>query len=209
MTQVQDVVSVRDEQELFDRTAHLFTHADEVVCAANDLHTWATMRGNTDLPQPRRPGVRGRKIYRPQQLLDPASAPHLQELREAGMEIRISEREINETIIIDHRIAILAAGRGYTVLLRPDLVHGIKSLVEATWRTSTALAAYETRFAELRQYTPQLIELLASGCTDEKAAREMGVGLRTYRRRVAELMSVLGASSRFQAGARAREAGLV
>jgi hypothetical protein len=33
--------------------------------------------------------------------------------------------------------------------------------------------------------------------------------VRTYRRRVAELMSALGAESRFQAGVRARELGLV
>lgn len=60
-----------------------------------------------------------------------------------------------------------------------------------------------------QMYTPQLLDLLSSGRTDEAAARSMGVGLRTYRRRVAELMSALGATSRFQAGTRAREAGLL
>jgi DNA-binding NarL/FixJ family response regulator len=45
--------------------------------------------------------------------------------------------------------------------------------------------------------------------TDETAVRALGVSLRTYRRRVAELMTALGAASRFQAGARARELGLV
>ena len=33
--------------------------------------------------------------------------------------------------------------------------------------------------------------------------------VRTYRRRVAELMTALGAESRFQAGVRARELGLI
>lgn len=203
------MVSVRDERELFERTAHLFTHADELICAANDMRTWRAMRESPHWPPGEHTGVRGRKIYLPQVLLDPASSDHLRELRENRVDIRICDREINETIILDDRIAILAAGRGYTVLLRPELVQGIKSLVEATWRTSTALAAYETRFADLRRHTPQLLDLLSSGCTDEAAARAMGVGLRTYRRRVAELMSVLGATSRFQAGTRAREAGLL
>jgi hypothetical protein len=36
-----DVVVVGGEQELFGRAAHLFAGADEVACAANDLHTWA------------------------------------------------------------------------------------------------------------------------------------------------------------------------
>jgi hypothetical protein len=35
------------------------------------------------------------------------------------------------------------------------------------------------------------------------------MSLRTYRRRVDDLIKTLGASSRFQAGARARELGLI
>jgi DNA-binding NarL/FixJ family response regulator len=41
------------------------------------------------------------------------------------------------------------------------------------------------------------------------AARELNVSLRTYRRHVAEILRELGASSRFQAGARAVELGLM
>jgi DNA-binding NarL/FixJ family response regulator len=44
--------------------------------------------------------------------------------------------------------------------------------------------------------------------TDVTAARELGMSLRTYRRRVAELLVALGADSRFQAGMRAGELGL-
>ena len=54
-----------------------------------------------------------------------------------------------------------------------------------------------------------MLELLGSGCKDETAARTLGLGVRTYRRRVAELMNALGADSRFQAGVRARELGLI
>lgn len=63
--------------------------------------------------------------------------------------------------------------------------------------------------AELRAFVPGVLDALNHGWTDETAARTLGVPLRTYRRRVAELMTALGASSRFQAGARARELGLV
>lgn len=61
----------------------------------------------------------------------------------------------------------------------------------------------------MRIPAPQILEMLSSGCKDETAARTLGPGLRTYRRRVAELMTALGATSRFQAGAPARELGLV
>ncbi|WP_020662960.1 response regulator transcription factor [Amycolatopsis benzoatilytica] len=208
MSRTEDVASLRDEYELVERAGHLLAGADDFACAANDLHTWSAMQKFAEeLPRPRK--LRVRKVYLSRVLLDPAGAEHLRMLREFGAEVRISDHEINETILLDNRVAILAAGPGYTVTTKPDLVRGIASLFETAWRASTAMAAYETRFAELRQYTPQLLHLLSSGSTDEKAAREMGVGLRTYRRRVAELMEVLGATSRFQAGALARDAGLL
>ena len=52
------------------------------------------------------------------------------------------------------------------------------------------------------------IEAAAAGLTDEAAARRLGTSLRTYRRRVAELMAAFEAGSRFQAGVRAGELGL-
>jgi DNA-binding NarL/FixJ family response regulator len=48
-----------------------------------------------------------------------------------------------------------------------------------------------------------LIDLLASGARDEQIAGVLGISLRTVRRRVAELLTELDASSRFQAGAEA------
>ncbi|MGW7535899.1 DNA-binding response regulator [Amycolatopsis sp. NPDC054798] len=208
MPRAEDVANVRDEYELVERAGHLLAGADEFACAANDPRTWSAMQKFAqELPKRRK--LRVRKLYLSRVLLDPDSSEHLRTLHRLGAEIRISDHEINETILLDGRIAILAAGPGYSVVTKPDLVRGISSLYEAAWRSSTALEAYEARFAELRQYTPQLLDLLSSGSTDEKAARAMGVGLRTYRRRVAELMDVLGATSRFQAGALAREAGLL
>ncbi|MDG9711379.1 hypothetical protein [Streptomyces sp. DH10] len=53
-----------------------------------------------------------------------------------------------------------------------------------------------------------VLRALGSGATDETAARELGMSLRTYRRRVAERLNALGAGSRFQAGMRAGELGL-
>ncbi|MGW0593258.1 hypothetical protein [Streptosporangium sp. NPDC002607] len=53
-----------------------------------------------------------------------------------------------------------------------------------------------------------ILEALGSGLTDESAAKRLGVSLRTYRRRVAELMAKLEADSRFQAGLRAGRLGL-
>jgi DNA-binding NarL/FixJ family response regulator len=208
-----EVAIVRGEEELFARTAHLFAAATEISCAANDFNTWKVTRPQ-DPGVTHRAGMRVRKLYRPGVLLNPSLAQHLECVQRAGADIRITEDEINETIILDRRVVILAgdlsAGRrSYSVISRPEVVQGVSSLFEAAWRGATALAIYDAQLAELRSMAPRVLEFLAAGGKDESAARALGLGVRTYRRRVAELMAALGAESRFQAGVRARELGLV
>lgn len=208
-----EVVVVRGEEELFARAAHLFAFAEEVSCAASTLRTWASARPRETESEPVA-GRRVRKLYRPSTLLERGSAEELRKRQREGAEIRISQDEINETIILDERMAILAGDasqgvRAFSVVTRPEVVRNVLSLFKAAWRRATPLAAYETDFAEVRALAPQILDVLASGCKDETAARQLGLGLRTYRRRVAELMTALGATSRFQAGARAHELGLL
>ncbi|WP_344428061.1 DNA-binding response regulator [Amycolatopsis minnesotensis] len=214
MKPLEDVAVLRGEEELFARAGHLFTGATEFACAANDMHTWAVARSRVRIPPPASRPKLVRKLYRPAMLLDPALSQHLRELEREGAQIRITPDEINETIIIDRRLAILAGGfagqdRTYSVITRPEVVNSVTSLFDSAYRGGTELAVYDRRFAELRSLAPRILELLSSGCKDETAARTLGLGLRTYRRRVAELMAALGATSRFQAGVRARELGLV
>ncbi|GLY70957.1 DNA-binding response regulator [Amycolatopsis taiwanensis] len=209
-----DGVRVLDgEEEVFARTAHLFATASEIWCAAQDLHTWSITRqppGDAPVSTPRL-----RKLYRPGVLLNPSMAQHLRVVAASpDAEVRITPDDINETIIIDRRFAILAGNvrdgrRGYGVVSEPALVQNVASLFEAAWRSATDLAVYDAQHAELCELAPRVLELLASGCKDETAARQVGLGVRTYRRRVAELMNALGAESRFQAGARARDLGLI
>lgn len=207
---------VRGEHALFERTAHLFAAAsEEVVCAAESAYTWVVRnhphRHTTSDP---RPGLRLRKVYRPAVLLDDEFTAHLREVAGRGAGVRISRTPVNETIILDRRVAIVAGGtehgeRGYSVVSQPDLVAGLYSLFEATWQAATPLADHDRSWAELRELAPRIVDVLSSGAKDEAAARGLGLSVRTYRRRVAELMDALGAESRFQAGVRARELGLV
>jgi DNA-binding NarL/FixJ family response regulator len=199
------------EEELFARTAHLFATASEIACAARDLHTWAASRPaaaeQTSMPQLR-------KLYRPGVLLNPSMAQHLRTMSARGASIRITTDDINETIIIDRRFAILAGDlhdgrRSYGTVSEPAVVQNVLSLFDAAWRSGTDLAVYDAQNSELCELAPRVLELLASGCKDETAARTLDMGVRTYRRRVAELMNALGAESRFQAGMRARDLGLI
>src|SRR5690606_40922141 len=74
MRTVDAVTIVHDEQELFQRTKHLFMTATEIACAANDLWVWAWRHQPYDITAlsdvQRRTDMRVRKIYRADVLLD-------------------------------------------------------------------------------------------------------------------------------------------
>ncbi|KAA2264872.1 response regulator transcription factor [Solihabitans fulvus] len=215
MNIADQVVVIHGEQELYARTSHLFAAAhEEVSCAANSLYSWAVARGRVRADGGYPSSMRIRKLYRPGMLLEPASVRHVQMVAARGAQVRISFTELNETVLIDREIAILAGDashgpRSFTVMRLPEVVQGVSSLFEAAWLASGELDTYDRELAELRPLAPRIVEALSSGCTDETAARGLGLSLRTYRRRVAELMDTLGAESRFQAGVRARELRLI
>ncbi|MGW4366414.1 hypothetical protein ACWEKT_12280 [Nocardia takedensis] len=210
MVQTQQVTIVRGARELFESTSHLFERTTTSLdCAAKDLVTWNNARHDR-----LRPGVALRKLYRPAALLDPSLAQHLHTMVQRGAGVRVSDDDINETIVLDRKVVILAGDtshgeRSYSVITVPEIVHGVLSLFEATWRAGTDFAIYDRDAAELRRLAPQILDCLNTGATDEAAARTLDLSVRTYRRRVAELMTALGANSRFQAGARAQELGLI
>lgn len=206
MLDVMDtVVVVRGEAELFERTGNLFAGVTrELSCAANALRTWMGTHPTTGIAA-HPPGLRVRKLFRLSTMLDPRWAPHARIMAGHGADVRISAHEVNETIRLDGRVAILAGdeshgARSYSVITRPEVVHGIAPLFEAAWRAGTEPAVHEAEVAELREFVPGVPDALNEGWTDAAAARALGLSLRTYRRRVAELMTALGASSRFQAG---------
>ncbi|MGW0535065.1 helix-turn-helix transcriptional regulator [Streptomyces sp. NPDC003032] len=211
------IVSLRGERELVRRAGSLFTGArEEFLCAAADLVTFS--RGvNAAFAGGRRPplvpgGLEMRKLYTPRALADAEAEARLVRIAESGAHVRISAAPlVHEAIVIDRRVAILAGApvrgtRTYTVIRSPDAVEGVRSLVYAAWETAVDLAEYRrTRPPALSEEARRVLRALGAGHTDEAAARELGMSLRTYRRRVAELMAALGATSRFQAGLRAAE----
>jgi DNA-binding NarL/FixJ family response regulator len=215
--QDEQVITVRGDEELIARAGHLFAGArTEFVCAARDLDTWSQ-------PQARA-AIRGRmrtselvvhKLLSPLALADEAQRLHLRAVASRGAQVRISGSALpHETIIIDRRVMILAGravpgGREFTVTASPALVGGVHALFRAAWKAAEDLEAYLCRdVPHLGPEARSILQALGSGVTDETAARRLGVSLRTYRRRVAELMTTLEAESRFQAGLHAGRLGL-
>jgi DNA-binding NarL/FixJ family response regulator len=214
------VVKVRGEQELAARAGHLFADVRaEFVCAGNDLNTWSRPTVRAGIAQQMRTrlhsGVTVRKLYTGAALVDGEQRRHLLEIAAYGAQVRISAATLpNETIIVDWRAMVLAGpnlggDREFTVTTAPSLIEGMRTFFEATWQGAVELADY------LRQDLPhvdpegkRILQALAAGLTDQAAARQIGVSVRTYRRRVAELMKLLESESRFQAGVRAGTLGL-
>jgi hypothetical protein len=219
---MDSAIEVHGEAELRLRAAPIFAGArSEMSCTAPDLRTWAVLH-RSDAAAPAVPswvpkvsaGFRTRKLYRPQVLLDPRAAEHVDRLEAYGATVRITTADLHETMIVDQRFAIMAGDpderpRRYRVVSAPEVVRGVSALFEAAWRTATERSVYQASLSGLRDLAPSLLDALASGSKDEAAARALGMSLRTYRRRVAELMAAVGATSRFQAGLRARELGLI
>jgi DNA-binding NarL/FixJ family response regulator len=96
--------------------------------------------------------------------------------------------------------------RNYAIVRAPDVVAGLAMLFDVTWDSAVDLADFDGPTLDDRNR--EVAQMLGSGLTDEASARKLGLSLRTYRRRVAELMELLAADSRFQAGLRARDLGV-
>ena len=209
------VTILRGDDEFAARTGHLFAAARTTfACVVRDPGTWARAAArHRERTQAR---LQVTKLVSPSVLANEPYRDQLRRMMAAGAQVRISGSALpHETIIIDQRIAIIAgghtpAGREYTVTTSPALVAGVHGLFQATWSAAADFGSYLTREAPplLDESTRGVLRALGDGLTDEAAARRLGMSLRTYRRRVAELMTVLDADSRFQAGLHAGELGL-
>lgn len=213
------VVTLRGERELFERAGHLFAAREEFLCAAKDLTVWAMTSTRTEAVRTMRArldsGLEVAKLYSPAVLADATGTEHLREVAALGARVRICRSPLaHETILIDRRIAIIAGERvdgvrSYGVVRAPEVVAGVRSLFWSTWQGAIDLADHTPDdIPDVDEAGLVILRLLSAGRKDEAAAREAGMSLRTYRRRVAELMTALGAESRFQAGVRARALGL-
>ncbi|WP_330174979.1 DNA-binding response regulator [Streptomyces sp. NBC_01498] len=216
----EHVLQVRGDADLVARAGHLFASArTEFVCAARDLRTWSRPEARAAAGGRIRavgsPGFTVRKLLSPVALADEEARAHLRRVRGEGALVRISASGLpHETILIDRRVMIVAGreapgGREYTVTTSETLVAGVDSLFRAIWDAAVELDTYlRGDVPHLGPEAREILAALASGRTDESAARRLGISLRTYRRRVADLMRALEADSRFQAGLRAGELGL-
>jgi len=135
----------------------------------------------------------------------------------AGVLIRTVPMIPARTLIFDGVVAMatrFVEGRsaGALVIHEPGLVAYLERGYDAEWALAQdfpALVDAEGRPVEIDQTARTVLALLADGHKDEVVARRLGCSVRTARRHISSLMELLESGSRFQAGARAAQAGLL
>lgn len=141
----------------------------------------------------------------------------------AGEQARVLEDLPVKMIIADDEMAVIPlidSGQieAAAIIHRSPLLDALIDLFEAKWEraiqvsrnggnlTESATGSHRETPSEEEQ---QLLLLLMAGSKDDTIAKTLGLDVRTVRRRIARILDVLGAKSRFQAGAEASRRGWV
>ena len=158
-----------------------------------------------------RRGIVMRLIYERAVLRDEPYRAYLHELVTAGARVRVTDRRPERLAIMDEQAAVVPidpenSERGALVVRQAGLLTGFLRLFDLLWDEARELPA-EVRGTlpepELTDEDRRLLTMLASGSTDETAARLLGISVRHLRRRIARLTLRLQASSRFETGVEA------
>jgi DNA-binding CsgD family transcriptional regulator len=190
-----------------DGVATLLAAAQDSVLAISNLSPSGPAFGPRDV----RPGIRYRAIYPDTARTAPTLCRHLGAMSLAGVAVRTVPMVPMNALIIDNSIAVLPADttNGSVAVLRLNsVVTTATELFERVWPDAVPLADCDTPVGTgLSGREKEMLRLLALGATDEFAAAQLGISVRTVRRMVAQLMNRLGARSRFQAGVKAADRG--
>ncbi|MEU5870939.1 DNA-binding response regulator [Glycomyces sp. NPDC047369] len=209
-----EVLTLAGDRDLWSRLKPLTAGGAEFVNVARDLDTFPGAR-TAAKRRLRGDGGEARKLFSPAALADEDDRRLLADVAREGAQVRITTAALpHGTVFVGARTMILTetgpgGRRRYTMSTASALVGGAYALFEAAWAAAADVEAFLlSDRPRLDPRAKDVLSALGSGVTDEAAARRLGMSLRTYRRRVAELLAALGAESRFQAGVRAGELGL-
>ncbi|MFI5713031.1 LuxR C-terminal-related transcriptional regulator [Kribbella sp. NPDC051620] len=190
-----------------DGIATLLANAQDSVIAMSTL----TPSGPAFGPRDVRPGIRYRAIYPDTARTAPTLCRHLGAMSLAGVAVRTVPMVPMNALVIDNSIAVLPADstNGSVAVLRLNsVVTTATELFERVWPDAVSLADCDIPVdTDLSGREKEMLRLLSLGATDEFAAAQLGISVRTVRRMVAQIMNRLGARSRFQAGVKAADRG--
>ncbi|MFF5470954.1 LuxR C-terminal-related transcriptional regulator [Streptomyces achromogenes] len=165
-------------------------------------------------------GVRIRSVHLKSMLRVPHGLAHLRAMQAAGAEVRVTPVLPFRLIVVDRLLAFtsLRSFDGEAVALRlqgPETGDVLHQVFEYCWLSAEPVDGLpgapeqETEPLALSGRELAAVRMLFEGRKDESIARALGVSLRTLRRLMTDVMYKLGAETRFQAGVRAAQLGLV
>jgi DNA-binding CsgD family transcriptional regulator len=137
----------------------------------------------------------------------------------AGEQARVTSELPLKLATFDRRTAFIPQSIDQGDIASAIVVHPCSLLdilllvFDQLWEQATPLTSHSLRAGdedgtvEPSENDRRVLVLLASGMKDEAIARHLGWSYRTTRRRIAALMALLGAETRFQAGLHAARAG--
>jgi DNA-binding CsgD family transcriptional regulator len=162
-----------------------------------------------------RRGIRTRALYQHAALRDRHTRSYLTELADNGAKIRFAPSVPGRSLVIDREVALLpipdAAGRqGLAIVRETNVVAWVVATFEQLWAEAIPIEDVVHRQgddARLDQTRAAILRLMAEGEKDEAISRRLSISVRTCRRHIADYMTQVGATSRFQAGVIAARAG--
>ncbi len=131
-----------------------------------------------------------------------------------NVEVRLVRMPVVESVIVDSRAAVVFAetpgGPKASVTRSAGVLRTLSAMFSGVWRNAVPLTDRIDLGDRIRtELARRILACLYAGVTDEVAARALSVSVRTYRRYVAQLMELVGATSRFQAGVHAADLSLL
>ncbi|MGW1978447.1 DNA-binding response regulator [Streptomyces sp. NPDC001889] len=127
---------------------------------------------------------------------------------------RVTESIPFHIIVADRAVAAVPLDldvyhHGVLVIRDPVVVQTLVRTHRAWWEMGEEPGGGGLAARAAPAHLRPVLQALMAGLTDEAAATRLGVSGRTYSRRVGELLSALGTTSRFRAGAEAARRGWV
>jgi sugar-specific transcriptional regulator TrmB/DNA-binding CsgD family transcriptional regulator len=160
-------------------------------------------------------GVEMKIIYDSAALQMPSRLPAVVELVRLGEKARTLPILPLKLYIYDQRLAIIPltgnhVSEAMVIIHRSALLNALVALFDAYWdRAAPITSTPESASDEISPQEAQVLTMLGAGLTDQAIARQLGVSLRTARRRVTAVMDRVHASTRFQAGVAAAHRGWI
>lgn len=157
-------------------------------------------------------GVALRSVWSPEVLAAQPAIDHAQWLLRRWSAPRLVPTVPWRAVLVDGVVGVLFDEHGPRMVTGDSAMNAMEKLrrtAERMWQLSAEISSQDGDQPPSPRRQEVVLRLLAVGLTDDAVARRLGISVRTVRNDMASSMTELDARSRFQAGVRAAQLGLI